>query len=137
MEKQQGISVVELILVVAVIGILTGIIVVSRSPAVEAAQNRNQQRARSISEIAQSVHQIKLHNQNHLPKTNKGDEMEKCGEGTTSVGDFSEVLVPDYLTEIPTDPKDNTDYQICRNEDNKITVSVGVSELGEDLTMTR
>ena len=138
MRKQEGISVIELLLVVVVIGILTGIIVVIRNPGTQAAQNRDLQRQSDIKEVAQSVHQLKLHNKNVLPKTNDDQKIINCDEGTTAVSELSNALVPDYLTDIPTDPQDKSEYTICQaEEEDRITVSAPKAELAQEITITR
>jgi hypothetical protein len=121
-----------------VISILTGIMVVIRNPGSQAAQNRNLQRQSDIKEIAQSVHQLKLHNSNIFPKTNDGQEIANCDEGTTVVSELSGSLVPDYLTEVPIDPQDKSEYTICRTgEEEKIIVSAPSAELSQKIEITR
>jgi len=135
---QKGISVVELIIVIFVIGILTAIVIISHNPVSEAVQNRNIQRQSDVKEIAQSIHQIQLHDKDQLPRTNDGSEIAKCSEdATTDVSALSDVLVKDYLTEIPYDPQDDTEYTICQIGDGRITVKASKAELGSTIEITR
>jgi len=135
---QKGISVVELIIIIAVIGVLTAITIISRNPVSEAVQNRNVQRQSDVKEIAQSIHQIQLHDKDQLPRTNDGSEIAKCSEDSiTDVSALSDVLVKDYLTEIPYDPQDKEEYTICQTDDGKITVKASKAELGSTIEITR
>ncbi len=137
MRKQAGISVIELILVILVIGILTALVIVSRNPASQESQTRNIQRQSDIEEIAQTIHQFKLHNQNRLPKTNDRKKIAECQEDTTDTSDLSDALVSDYLTEIPIDPQGQSQYLVCQTDDDKITVKAPKAELGKEVTITR
>ncbi|GAG67105.1 unnamed protein product [marine sediment metagenome] len=138
MKMQKGISVVELIIIIAVIGILTAIVIISRNPISEAVQNRNVQRQSDIKEIAQSIHQIQLHDKDQLPRTNDGSEIAKCSEDAlTDTSALSDVLVTDYLTEIPYDPQDESEYICCQTNDGKITVKAPKAELGSTIEITR
>jgi len=134
--KGKGITLIEFILVIGVIAILTGIIVASQNPLGQLARNRNIQRRNDITEIAQVVHQFKIHHKNQFPKTNSNEEIKKCDE-TTSASDLSDSLTPDYLTVIPSDPNDQSDYLICQTEQGQIKVTAPKAELNQKISITR
>lgn len=137
--KQKGVSLIELLIVILVIGSLTGIVFLSTNPTKELAKRRNLQRNVDIKEIAQSIHQIRLHSEgNSYPKTNDKKDIPKCEEDVIPASNLSNTLVPDYLTDIPTDPKDESSYEVCLTEkDKKIKVSAPKAELNEDINIVR
>jgi type II secretory pathway pseudopilin PulG len=145
MNNQKGISVIELILVLAVMGVLVALFIVARNPSTQAAINRNQQREFDIIQIAQAVHQYKIHHKNNYPKTNEGEKIVDCSESDLTVGSsLTEALVPDYLTEVSKDPKTDSQYQLCivKEEDGdeeveKIKVIAPDSELDKQIEIIR
>ncbi len=156
--KQRGVSLIELLIVILVIGSLTGIVFISTNPSKELKKRRNLQREIDIKEVAQSIHQIKYHSKDgSYPKTNDGSKIPNCEDESIPVSKLSNTLVPNYLTDIPTDPKDESDYQIClvkesqedekesdgsqENEDKeidkKIKVSAPEAELSKEINIIR
>jgi type II secretory pathway pseudopilin PulG len=126
MKKQLGMSVIEIAVVIMVVGILTAIIIISRNPNSETLDKKAWQRQADLDQIAQVVHQYKIHNNDKYPKTNEGDKIPDCQDNTTPVSSLSNKLVTDYLNEIPRDPVTDNEYNLCL-VDSKVKVIAGES----------
>jgi type II secretory pathway pseudopilin PulG len=145
--KQRGIALIELILVLVVIGILVGLFITARNPMTQASINRNLEREFDITQIAQSVHQYKIHNKDKYPKTNDGKAIASCDKKEedsekdikelTKASSLTEALVADYLTKIPKDPQTENEYLLCITEEEKIKVVAPDSELGKEIELIR
>lgn len=134
--NQSGMTLIELLLVVGVIFVLTGIIVVNRNPVTSTAQQRNRQREVDITEIAQVIHQYKIHNNNQYPKTEKEESIPDCAKGMIKASELSSRLVGSYLNQIPIDPKTDQQYLVCQEND-KIKVTSPGAELGQTIEIIR
>lgn len=138
--KQRGITLIELVLVIAVIGILVGLFMVYRNPSTQAAINRNLEREFDITQIAQSLHQYKVHHKDQYPKTNQDEKIVDCKdeeEEPVEANEFSQALVSDYLTKIPKDPQTESQYLVCLTEEGKIKVMAEDAELGKEIELIR
>ncbi len=143
MKNQSGISLIELILVLGVMGVLVGLFIVSRNPATQAAINNNTQREFDVAQIAQSAHQYKIHHKDSYPKTNEGESIVTCpdeGEEVelTPASSLTEALVSDYLTKIPTDPQTDGQYLLCLLEDSsRLKIVAPDAQLGKTIELIR
>jgi len=143
MKNQNGISLIELILVLGVMGVLVGLFIVSRNPSTQVAINNNTQREFDIAQIAQSVHQYKINNKDNYPKTNEGESIASCpdeGEETelTPASSLTEALVSDYLTKIPTDPQTGSQYMLCLLKDiSKLKIVASDAQLNKTIDLIR
>jgi prepilin-type N-terminal cleavage/methylation domain-containing protein len=148
--RKGGFTLIEVLLVIAILSILAAIVVIAVNPARQLAQARDAQRQSDVFAILNAVHQYSLDNSGSFPEGITTDDQEICRTGSVScegLVDLS-VLTDDerYLITVPIDPgcaanpdvcDDNrTDYQIFRTEGGRITVSAYSSELGE-ISVTR
>ncbi len=142
---------IELMVVIGIIGILTGVVIVAINPARQFANARNTQRIANINAILNGVDQ--------RIADNKGTFETGCPAGAvptssvrmaTSTYDIAQCLVPIYLPSMPFDPSDqtafytstssyNSGYNIQKDSNigNRITVSAPSAELGQTISVTR
>ena len=109
----KGFTLLEMLLVIAIIGVLASIVIIAINPGKQLAQARNAQRASDLNAINNAVQQYYIDNLSWPTTTLDSTLTEICNTGTESTGhsidctgllDLS-ALVPDYLSEIPSDPQ--------------------------------
>ena len=140
-QKQSGFTLLEILLVVAAIGILAGIVIVALNPAKQLGDTRNAERRSDVNSILNAVQQYAIDNNGSLPSsidstTGSSQVLGTAGSGadstctaTTTVAaavDLSSDLVPTYIVEIPIDPSTgtaaNSDYYINQDANGRIVV---------------
>ena len=141
--KLKGFTLLEILLVIAVIGILAAIVLVAINPNRQLAQARNLQRKSDIDVIYNALEMYTIRNRgaiypgiNFTPKEicNTGAEQEDGAANCEGKLDLRS-LVPTYITSIPTDPQGLV-YQISRNLDNNsISITAPSSELGQTIAI--
>lgn len=139
----------EILLVVAAIGILAGIVIVAINPGKQLGATKNAQRMSNVNTILNAVYQYAIDNAGTLPTTITASDAEICVTGTlpaTCVTDsFIDLSVltanEEYLTAIPTDPTGatvtGTGYTIKATGNGRVTVSAPSAEGGATITVTR
>jgi len=113
-------TLLEMLLVIAIIAILAGIVIVAINPGRQLAQARNAQRASDLRAIHSAVQQYYIDNKSWPTTTLSGTLQEICdedGEPSDSCLDLTDALVPTYLSAIPRDPQASvgTNYHIAIN----------------------
>ena len=125
-KKYEGFSLIEILVVVALIIILATITIVAINPAKNFRDTRNAQRSADIMQILNAVTQYTSEEGNVLSDLGT---IENCTIGSTAVGsvaNLESVLVDDYIVEIPVDPRDGDAgfvYSICQTDNGRIEVS--------------
>ena len=142
--KTQGFTLLEILLVVAAIGILAGIVILAINPNKQLGETRNAQRQSDVTTILNAVYQYALDNDGSLPSSVTTTSTEICTTGGTCTGlvDLSVLTASEeYLTEIPTDPTGSSTngagYQISKSANNRVTVNAPDAEQGATITVTR
>lgn len=138
--KKSGFTLLEILLVVAAIGILAGIVIVALNPAKQLGETRNAQRRADVNTILNAVYQYALDNNGNLPATipqnaacDNTATKEVCKTtqtGTCSTGvDLHTSLVgatEKYLVAMPTDPSasttNGTGYYVVKSANGRVTV---------------
>ena len=139
---KRGFTLLEILLVIAAIGILAVIVLVAINPNRQIAQVRNAERRSEINTIYKAIEQYLIDNKGYpsgIIETSKNI----CNTGLRSkIDDLPalnycdgkadlRVLVPTYLAAIPVDPS-AVNYQVSINSSNKkICVNAPSAELGE------
>lgn len=144
-KSQSGFTLLEILLVVAAIGILAGIVIFAINPAKQLADTRNAQRRVDVNTILNAVYQYMIDNKGNLPLTMTTSEAEICRTGATSCAglvDLSALTTAEkYLTALPIDPtvqNDNsTGYFINLTDNGHITITAGYAEGAGDISVTR
>jgi prepilin-type N-terminal cleavage/methylation domain-containing protein len=128
----KGFTLLEILLVIAAIGILAAIVLVAINPNRQLAQVRDAQRRSDINTIYKALEQY-LIDTGSYPNSVNSNFKEICNTGNKTTTDTLDpttlcdnkadlrVLVPTYLAAIPSDPSGGV-YRLGINSNNKIAV---------------
>ena len=141
--KQKGFTLIEVLLVVALIGVLVAIVIVAINPSKNLKDTRDAQRRTDVNTILNAVYQYTIDNTGTLPASITTTSTEICKTGGTCTGlvDLSVLTIAEkYLTSIPFDPStstaNSTKYSILKTANNRVTVTA-VGENAGTITVTR
>lgn len=151
-----GFTLLEVLLVVAAIGILAGIVIIALNPAKQLGDTRDAQRRSDVNTILNAIHQYAIDNNGTLPAgidtttgtaqvlgtAGSGADTTCTAETTEAAGvDLASDLVPTYIVGIPTDPTTgtaaNTDYYVNQDSNGRLTVGACDPEGSGAITVTR
>lgn len=143
--KQQGFTLIEVLLVVAIIAILAGIVILAINPNKQLGDTRNSQRQSDINTILNATYQYSIDNQGQLPSGITTTATSICATGASSCTGLVDLTVltanGKYLVAMPNDPKTgtatDTHYQIVVDPNNRVTVSAPDAEQGKTISATR
>lgn len=144
---QEGLTLAELLIVMALLSTLLSVIVVIINPVKYFSQANNTQRLSDVNTILNAISQYAADNKGVLP-TNITTTAQTIKKGEA---DICAVLVPKYLPYLPSDPKLNTEtaitdcgsnydtgYTVVQSTtDNHVTVAAPNAELSEIISITR
>lgn len=145
-KTNRGFTLIEVLIVIGILAILAGVVLVAINPARQFAQARDTQRMSNVASILNAIGQNIAENKGIFEC---GEDFEfpenpieiKSGSGGL---DIYNCVVPDYLAEIPVDPKEgslegneySTGYEIEKTDGERITITAPHAEL-EEISMTR
>jgi prepilin-type N-terminal cleavage/methylation domain-containing protein len=141
--KKSGFTLLEILMVIAIISILAALVIVAMNPVRQLAQSRDTQRKSDVKEISNALHQFFI-KKNTYPAVMEDSNAVYgiCARGALNIEcesliDIS-VLVPEYLSDIPRDPTSdktiidkNTKYKFAINKDTGIYVEAPYTEIGQ------
>lgn len=149
--RKSGFTLIEILLVVAAIGILAGIVILAINPNKQLGDTRNAQRRSDVTTILNAAYQYAIDNNGTVPSgiTNgtvcgvATQEICKTGGTCTGISDLSTLtLNAKYLVSIPFDPTgastNGAGYEIFKNTTtNRITVCAPDAEQSATISVTR
>ncbi len=145
---KKGFTLLEILLVVAALGILAGIVIIAINPGKQMADTRNAQRSVDVNTIINAIYQYAI-DHGKLPDNitaltaDTAKEICKTGGtcGTTYV-DLSTDLVPTYISSIPFDPTGSTTngagYEVTKTSGTTARVKITAPDAeGKTISVTR
>lgn len=148
--KLKGFTLLEVLLVVAIIGVLAGIVIVTINPSKQLAQAHNAERKVDVNTILSAVYQYYI-DTDFLPEgiptsdncdSPPGNEVCKTDANCGNLVDLS-ILIKDeeYLSSLPTDAIGEstygTGYFISRSINGRITVCAPHAEREKNISVTK
>lgn len=144
---RRGFTLIEVLLVVAIIAILAGIVILAINPSKQLGDSRNAQRTFDVNTILNAVYQYSVDN-NTIPSTITTTSTEICKTGASNCSGLIDLSVlstnAKYLVAIPKDPQcsancaaNGTGYKISKDANNRITVTPVATENSKTISVTR
>lgn len=144
-KKRAGFTLIEVLLVVAIIAILAGIVILAINPGKQLADSRNAQRRSDVNTIINGIYQYSIDNNGNLPTTITTTATDICSTGAADCTGLVDLTVLTssgrYLQSIPRDPSTgdatNTNYTVVRDANGRITVAAPDAEQGQTISVSR
>jgi len=156
MNLKRGFTLLEVLLVIAIVGILAGIVILALNPGKQLGDANDAERRVDVNTIMNAVYQYALDNDGDFPAgidaiegtsqvlgTSASGCDTTCTDATTVTAcvDLSGDLVSDYIVDIPQDPSSgtaaNTDYYINELANGRLTVGSCDPEQADSIEITR
>jgi prepilin-type N-terminal cleavage/methylation domain-containing protein len=143
LKNNRGFTLIEIILVVAVIAILAGIVIFAVNPTKQLADGRNSQRRTDVNTILNAVYQYTVDNSG-VPSTITTTATQICKTGASSCTGLIDLsalsLNGKYVVSLPNDPQasgNTTGYTVSKDANGRITVAAPSAEQGATISATR
>lgn len=141
---RKGFTLIEILLVVALIAVLSGIVILAINPTRQLGEARNAQRRADVNTILNAVYQYTIDNNGALPPSITTTVLNICTTGSNCTGyaDLSVLTnVQKYLVSIPTDPTaangPNSGYTIKKTDYGRVMISAPSAENSATINVTR
>jgi prepilin-type N-terminal cleavage/methylation domain-containing protein len=154
--SQKGFTLLEVLLVVAIIAILAGIVIIAINPGKNLGDSRNSQRSADVNTVINGTYQYVLDNNGNLPAVGSRTAavaigltpVEVCNSTATSCSGLVDLAVlttaGKYLVAIPKDPQcptncnvNGTGYSIAKDANNRLTVAAMNPEQSKTISVTK
>lgn len=145
-KKLSGFTLIEILVVVALIAILAAITIIAINPARNFADARNTQRSSDVTQILNAITQFTSEQGNSLADLGT---IPLCSATPIEIGtdvgnlDLTADLVPTYVVAIPKDPSAGTDgatdYTVCQTaaSGGRVRVAAPAAENGKSISVQR
>lgn len=144
----QGFTLLEVLLVVAIIAILAGIVIIAINPGKNLGDSRNSQRSADVNTILNGVYQYSLDNNGALPASITATSTEVCATGAASCTGLVDLTAlttaGKYLVSIPKDPQcatvcatNGAGYKINKDVNGRLVVTATYAEQGKTISVTK
>lgn len=149
LQKNKGFTLIEILLVIAIMAILAAIVIIAINPAKQLGEAQNAQRRSDVRAILDATVQYSLDNSGSLPSgiavgtTCIDDGIDICKVDTICGGTSLDVLVSGrtYLTDLPIDPTASgatyTGYAIMQNSAGRVSVCAQTTYDNADISVTK
>jgi len=141
MRKEEGLTLIEILIVVSIMAILAGLVVLSLNPVRQFSKARNTQRWSHINTILGAIGQ-NIADNNGVFDCSAGDIPTTTTVIGTSGYDIDDCIAPTYTAVLPMDPTTGTTtdigYSIVQDAvSGRITINADDAELGESVSVVR
>lgn len=144
----QGFTLLEVLLVVAIIAILAGIVIIAINPGKNLGDSRNSQRSADVNTILNGAYQYALDNNGTLPAGITSTSTEVCATGAASCTGLIDLTplttAGKYLVSIPKDPQcatvcavNGAGYKINKDVNGRLIVTAPYAEQGKTISVTK
>ena len=138
-KQRKGFTLLEVLLVIAMIAILAAIVIIAINPAKQLAESRNAQRRSDVNTILNAAYQYAIDNDGTIPTTiTTAPALEICsttGAACAGIVDLGVLTLDEkYIVSMPHDPNGTCAvagvcYEILKTANDRITVSAPDTEL--------
>jgi type IV pilus assembly protein PilA len=143
LRSKKGFTLLEILLVVAAIGILASIVIIAINPGKQLAETRNAKRNADVGQVLNGVYQY-LIDEGTLPASITTTQTEICVTSGTCTGliDLSVLTNNEkYLVTMPIDPTGSSTngagYEISKSANGRVTVVAPDAEESATISVTR
>lgn len=139
-----GFTLIEILVVVALIAILAAVTIVAINPGKNFADTRNTTRTADVAQILNAVTQYTYEEGNSISDFGA---ITACTAGSDAIGtgvgniDLATLLVDEFIVGIPLDPNGGTDadtgYTICLTAGGRVEIAAPSAENGQTISVRR
>lgn len=141
--RKKGFTLIEILVVVALIAILAAVTIVAINPAKNFGDTRNAQRSSDVATLLDAVTQYLATQGNTLSGLGSVPTCPTTTNIGTNTGliNLTSQLVPTYIVAIPIDPSvgtaGDTGYSVCTTASNRIQITAPNAENGKTISVQR
>ena len=149
MNQERGFTLLEILLVIALIAIIATITIVALNPTRQYGQANNTTRKSHVNTILNAIHQYGVDNNGSLPSTiptattcttTPAHEICRTGTACGTGVDLSSLTASEvYLVSIPVNPTSqsatSTGYNVIQSTNGRVTVCAPDTDLGEAISV--